>query len=762
MNNNRSIRTLLYLTNGLTVIYLLWRLFFTLPFDAGVISMILGISLLIVEAFGLIESLIHFHNIGKSKKYPVPKIRDNEFPDVDVFIATYNEEEDLLYKTVNSCRRMKYPDPSKVHIYLCDDNRRKNIRELAERMGVGYFDRPDNKGAKAGNLNNALSKTSSPYVVTFDADMIPKSDFLLKTIPYFVEAENLNRNLPEDKKINLGLLQTPQAFYNPDLFQFNLFSEKRIPNEQDYFYKDIQEARTQSNSVIYGGSNTVLSRKALNAIGGFYTKAITEDFATGLLMEQQGFVSLGTSEQLASGLSPNSLDQLIQQRVRWGRGVINTGKKMGILTSKKLSFEQKLNYWASIWYWFSPFKRLIYIMGPIAFATFGLTVFRCTLEELFVFWMPMALMNSLLMKKMSSNRRTVKWTAIYETIMFPFLLIPILLESFGFSLSKFKVTDKSDTGSKRGENLVYTIPFGILLILSLIGAFNCVVIIFDSNSIAPVIGLYWLVMNAYALVMALFFMVGRDWKRQAERISASNPAVIHDGEMSFHGHLYDISETGVSFICEDPVYMNPHGLTVSFTEGCFSFKFDIKPVHTIALDEGGWKYCFQIEDFNGKYDDYLAVLYDRRPELPEAITRKTGCYEDLRLNIFNRFKGSSLKTRTQVLICLDEKSSEGVAKTSVKVAAFDFESVYIVGAGYSNTIQIKLDDAYIECLFDRKLSNGNSRYFIVNISDIVSDSRRYQKLVEALRNRRLVSANVQDQPAKKRNRVSYFNELDFV
>ena len=140
-------------------------------------------------------------------------------------------------RTVNGCVHLKYPDPKKVHIWICDDNRRGEMRALAEEMGVGYFDRPDNKGAKAGNLNHALSLTSAPYVVTLDADMIPKSDFLLKTIPYFVDAEERNRKLPEDKRMPLGLLQTPQCFYDPDVFQHALYSEKRVPNEQDFFYR---------------------------------------------------------------------------------------------------------------------------------------------------------------------------------------------------------------------------------------------------------------------------------------------------------------------------------------------------------------------------------------------------------------------------------------------------------------------------------------------------------------------------------------------
>lgn len=59
--------------------------------------------------------------------------------------------------------------------------------------------------------------------------MILRSDFLLKTIPYFVDA------LRRDEAHLLGFLQTPQCFYQPDVFQYALYSEKRAPNEQDFF-----------------------------------------------------------------------------------------------------------------------------------------------------------------------------------------------------------------------------------------------------------------------------------------------------------------------------------------------------------------------------------------------------------------------------------------------------------------------------------------------------------------------------------------------
>lgn len=115
----------------------------------------------------------------KSEGYeiPFPEVPLDKFPDVDVLIATHNESPGLLYKTVNACTFLEYPDPAKVHIYICDDGNRKEIRMLAEHLGVGYLGLSDNIHAKSGNYNNALSHTTSPLIATFDADMIPRRNF---------------------------------------------------------------------------------------------------------------------------------------------------------------------------------------------------------------------------------------------------------------------------------------------------------------------------------------------------------------------------------------------------------------------------------------------------------------------------------------------------------------------------------------------------------------------------------------------------------
>lgn len=77
------------------------------------------------------------------------------------------------------------------------------------------------------------------------------------------------RRTEEEKKDikKIGLVQTPQSFYNPDLFQFNLFLERGIPNEQDFFSREINIMRNASNTVAYTGSNTILLREAMDRMG---------------------------------------------------------------------------------------------------------------------------------------------------------------------------------------------------------------------------------------------------------------------------------------------------------------------------------------------------------------------------------------------------------------------------------------------------------------------------------------------------------------
>ncbi|OUM68750.1 glycosyltransferase family 2 protein [Piromyces sp. E2] len=610
----------------ITIIYLTWRITFSINKDHGPIPIICNIILLLVEILGFIESCVLYFNILNIKDHTLPLIDDHEYPDVDIFIATYNEPEELLRKTINGCKHLQYPDKSKVHVWVCDDKRRGNIKELAKNINVGYFDRPDNKGAKAGNLNCAMARTSAPYIVTLDADMIVRSEFLLKTIPYFVYVEKCNTKLPEDQQRHLGLLQTPQCFYDPDVFQYNLYSETTLTNEQDFFYRMIEVSKTSTNSVIYGGSNTILSRKALDDIGGFYTKSITEDFATGLLIESKGYLSLAISEPLASGMTPNNFDDHIKQRTRWGRGVINTARDMKLLWRWDIHFSQKLSYLSSAVYWYSPIKNLIYILSPLCFAVFRIPVFKCNWLEIGVFWLPMFILQYLCLTFVGSRMISLKWSNVYEICVMPFLLMPVVMESFGISKSKFKVTDKSSNKSESQKRSIKMIPFIILFILSIYGIVRVLTVVNLTNMLCMVVILFWLCVNLYTIIMVIFLISGREKDEENDEFARST-VVVRTCEIIKVQKGDGMEKNATTSV------LTEHILKIFINDREFLRIGDIANVKIQTDKYKAVLNCIvtSVRSISGKYliimgileyddeEEYLQILFDRIPTLPQTL-----------------------------------------------------------------------------------------------------------------------------------------------
>ena len=630
----------LFLSTFFTLIYLCWRFTCSIPYAYGWIAIIGSCILLAIEVLGFIESLIHYGGMLKLREHPLPEIADADYPDVDIFISTYNEPPELLRKTIVGCKHMDYPDRSKVHIYLCDDNRRSEMRKLAEELGVNYFDRPNNEGAKAGNLNAALARTSSPYVVTFDADMIPQRKFLLKTIPYFVDAERINANLPEENRRPLGFIQTPQSFYTPDVFQHNLYAETKVPNEQDYFYGVIEAAKTSTNSVIYGGSNTVISRKALDAIGGFYTKSITEDFATGMLIESAGFVSLGLSQPLASGIAPSSFREHIQQRTRWGRGVIATAKQLKFMFNRKLNISQKLSYLSSVLYWFSPVKNLVYLLAPLTFAVFCIPIFKCTLIDLALFWLPMHLMSMWALRITSQGKISARWSGIYETSVMPFLLMPIVKEILGISLSTFKVTKKDKRNFHNKADKKTIAPFAALLALTVAGIVHMGYMIIALGYIEILAVLFWLFRNAYYLTMCLFLGMGRDSDGEPVKVIAAESVTVKalDGH-EIEGITTKLTEHGVDIFTDELNVLNlgePIGLTLSKKMYTLQVTGTVVAIRNSCNPAVPCVYTVEILDFAGQKDEYIQMLYDRTPTLPQRLRIGDGHIDNLWNNIAHR------------------------------------------------------------------------------------------------------------------------------
>lgn len=684
-----------WLVTVTSVIYILWRLFFTLPTEMGLISLIAGISLFAAELISMLEAVIHCICMSRDKNPEFPVIAKTDYPSVDVLIATHSEETDLLFKTVNGCLHMDYPDKSKVHIFLCDDGNRLEVAKLAHNMGVGYFGFADNKQAKAGNLNHAISKTESPLIVTLDADMIPRSSFLMETIPYFSLPEMILDNgiwrKRKQEEINpdykIGFVQTPQSFYNPDLFQFNFFAENNIPNEQDYFFREVNVGRNSSNSVIYAGSNTVISRQALDEIGGIATKTITEDFTTGIEIQAKGYTCFAIEKVLASGLAPDGFPELLKQRQRWGRGCVQT------ICSFKFLFNRLPSY-------------LIYNHS---------------------------------LRLLSSKTRDQKWSNIVDTILCPYMIIPILAETLGLRMKKFSVTSKEKNKS-RSAKIIYAIPHIILLVTNIMGICFSIRHMLLYQNILGIIVLFWLCMNAYFLTMAVFFLLGRINYRSSERFLVEIPIRFYTGTRKASGMTCDISEFGLSFKTNFPEFIN--GVTsFELQDERWSAQVKGEVVHVTQIGNQ-WKYSVKLKPLSlEEKQAYSQIVFDRFPTLATEI--KSSALKDLSV-FFKRKTTQSISSKRTLPRMLLNCNLETGNRDKVRILDYNYHYMSVTGNIPSPKFYVKLGKATLHLRKSQSAADGKDNLFeIENWEEISSSDAVYKALQKLLIGRQLNESELQ-------------------
>lgn len=717
------------------LIYIIWRIGFTLPTEYGAIVLVCGILMLISEISAALETVLHLISSMRIEEPELPVIPDEWYPDVDVFIATHNEPLEVLYKTANGCKHMKYPDKSKVHIWFCDDGNRESVKELAEQMGIGYQGLANNKLAKAGNLNNALSKTSGALVATFDADMIPTRNFLIRTVPYFFlpkmkKLENgqwVERKADEiDPNYKIGFIQTPQSFYNPDLFQYNLYSENNVPNEQDYFFREINVSRNGANAPIYAGSNTLISREALELVGGIATGTITEDFETGIHIQDEGYSCYATSEVLAHGLSPDTIDSLVKQRERWGRGCIFSLRRINVWRDKKMPLKAKLSYFSCKLYWWSYLRRFVFMLAPILFMIFNVPVIICEPWQMFAIWLPSYIMGVIAAKTVSSDIRNPRWSNIIDTVLFPYLIIPILLEAMGIRKREFHVTEKRRAVNNESDAIM-ALPHIILCGLSVIAIIKAIGQMIAYESVGPVIILFWLVVNLSSVVMAVFFMLGRTNQRMTERYQVSIPVCLNLQE-KIYAETYDVSEEGLAILIDKPLDIPmSRPIEIMIHTHHYSASMMAKIVHVNEFEEQ-WKYSFQITELKEPdKGEYYQIVYDREPSLPDKIEKNTSVFEEMSVNLKKRGKNAKTKeerrrtSRIPMGIYLENEHGD-----KILVDDYNFRYVSLVhGEGKAALPEVmklypKPDNKqlFFDLEYKRKIEDGKLLYYIKNHNEI--------------------------------------------
>jgi len=227
-------------------------------------------------------------------------------PRVDVLIATYNEPWEVLEKTLVGATSIDYQN---YHTWILDDGNRDWLRQKAEQLGVGYVSRTDNAHYKAGNLNNGVAELRArgvelEFLAVMDADFIARPKFLTRTLALMQEPD-------------VGIVQTPQVFYNPDPHQQAFGGIARWPDEQRAWFDVYLPALDAQGWASCCGTSCLVRVAALDAIGGFPTSSVCEDTLSSMKMMGKGLRTVVLAERLTVGLAPEGIGEFLAQRSRW-------------------------------------------------------------------------------------------------------------------------------------------------------------------------------------------------------------------------------------------------------------------------------------------------------------------------------------------------------------------------------------------------------------------------------------------------------------
>ncbi|NTU71469.1 MAG: glycosyltransferase [Coriobacteriia bacterium] len=411
----RNCRILSVIAAVFALVYLRWLLLVAKPEN-----LFLYWILVIAEVFNIVQAAGYWITVSR-QRWTEPELADfsSSEESIDIFVTVMGEPIDIVEKTVAAAARIRHP---RAHVWLLDDGKSPQVRDLASRYPVGYIVRDNNRGAKAGNINHALSMTHGDYFAIFDADQIAHPEFLEVVMGVF-----------EDQKV--AFVQTPQVYYNRP--------ENRVAagahDQQALFYGPILRGKNGSGAVFSCGTNVVFRRSAIEAIGGIPEDSVTEDLRASLLLLDKGFTSEYVAKVVAEGLGPMDVGSYFNQQFRWGRGGLEILFKRRPF-SAKMRPAQAFQYALSFIYWFTGWAYLSYLLLPAFYLFAGARPVQVP-NNYPVHFLPYVL--SALALLVYSGNYQLRFDALWFTLAsFP-VQIKSLFSVFSATPGKFVVTPKT-------------------------------------------------------------------------------------------------------------------------------------------------------------------------------------------------------------------------------------------------------------------------------------------------------------------------------
>jgi cellulose synthase/poly-beta-1,6-N-acetylglucosamine synthase-like glycosyltransferase len=262
--------------------------------------------------------MIYYYLKYRSRPHPEAGAIDS-YPVVTVQLPLYNEVY-VVGRLIDASCSMVYPR-EKLEIQVLDDSTDQTVDVVSEyvaryrRQGfdIKHVRRASREGFKAGALKEGLKTCRGEFVAIFDADFVPRPDFLLKTIPHFVG------------KPEIGMVQTRWEHLNSE---YSLLTRTQAMALDGHFVIE-QSVRNKVGFFInFNGTAGVWRKSCIEDAGNWQADTLTEDLDLSYRAQLRGWRFLYLNDVTSPAELPSEINALKSQQFRWTKGAIETARKM--------------------------------------------------------------------------------------------------------------------------------------------------------------------------------------------------------------------------------------------------------------------------------------------------------------------------------------------------------------------------------------------------------------------------------------------------
>ena len=286
-----------------------------------------------VYCLSQLNLLYHYLRQSRSNKLPAKDTKNYDWPFVTIQLPIFNEMY-VVERLIDKICEFDYPK-DKFEIQIIDDSTDETVaisqNKVAEYSAKGFdikmVQRDDRVGYKAGALKHANTLAKGDFLAIFDADFLPRKDFLKATIPLF-----------ENEKV--GVVQTRWEHINQN---YSIITKLQALQLNVHFTVE-QMGRKAGNYLLqFNGTAGVWRRQCIDDAGGWAADTLTEDLDLSYRAQMKGW-EIKYLEKFGSPAElPAEMNGLKSQQFRWMKGgAENARKLLPQVWRSNLQFSQKV------------------------------------------------------------------------------------------------------------------------------------------------------------------------------------------------------------------------------------------------------------------------------------------------------------------------------------------------------------------------------------------------------------------------------------